>query len=112
MSKKHNQRTRAEILAKRGQPIQEVRVLKKILHPVPMMVPQSTGNERLRAAFDASKYMPHIGAKEQEREKRCYMSPTFNCDGHLRAAPVMHQIGKAARKADIELWQQEYESVF
>lgn len=57
-----------------------------------------------------SKYTAHIGAKEQERAKRCYMSPTFNCSGNLRAAPVMHQIAKAT--ASEHLWQQEYESMF
>ena len=111
MSQKHNQRTRAEILAKRAQPIQEVRVIRTIPSPKgPIVVPQPTSSERLKAAFGASKYMPHIGAKEQERAQRCYMSPTFNCEGHLRAAPVIHQIAKASREEI--LWQQEYESVF
>jgi hypothetical protein len=58
-----------------------------------------------------SKYMPHIGAKEQERAKRCYMSPTFNCDGHLRAAPVMHQIGKPSKQVHVYAIE-ECESVF
>lgn len=111
MSQKHNQRTRAEILAKRAQPIQEVRVIRTIPSPKgPIVVPQPTSSERLRIQFGASKYMPHIGAKEQERAKRCYMSPTFNCGGHLRAAPVMHQIAKDSREEI--LWQQEYDSVF
>lgn len=71
MSKKHNQRTRAEILAKRAQPIQEVRVLREIRTPQgPILVPQTTSSEKLRAAFDASKYMPHFGAKQQARLQR------------------------------------------
>lgn len=41
-----------------------------------------------------NKYTPHIGAKEQERAKRCYMSSTFNASGNERSAPVMHQIAK------------------
>jgi hypothetical protein len=112
MSKKHNQRTRAEILAKRAQRIQEVRVQKKTILPngQTVYVPQPTNSERLKATFDASKYMPHIGAKEQARAKRCYMSPTFNYEGHVRAAPVMHQLAKATDEEI--LWQQEYESVF
>lgn len=46
-----------------------------------------------------SKYMPHIGAKEQERAKRCYMSSTFNAGGAPRTSPVMHQVGKRAYEA-------------
>jgi hypothetical protein len=65
MSQKHHKRTRAEILAKREQPIQEVRVMKKTGFPVPVMVPQPTSSERLRTAFDASKWMPHFGKKQQ-----------------------------------------------
>lgn len=41
-----------------------------------------------------SKYAPHIGAKEQERAKRCYMSSTFGISGNPRCAPVMHQAAK------------------
>jgi hypothetical protein len=68
MGKKHEQRTRAEILAKRQQPIQEVRVLREIRTPKgPILVPQSTSSERLRAEFDASKYMPHFGAKQRAK---------------------------------------------
>jgi hypothetical protein len=39
-----------------------------------------------------SKYMPHIGKKEQERAKRCYMSKYHSggC-GHLRSAPTLCQ---------------------
>lgn len=96
MGKKHNQRTRAEILAKRKNLTLDVEFRRIRVQPVE----------------SRSKYTPHIGAKEQERAKRCYMSPTFNCEGHLRAAPVMHQLSKVARVADTELWQQEYESVF
>ncbi|WP_155639557.1 hypothetical protein [Burkholderia multivorans] len=63
MSQKHNQRTRAEILAKREQPIKEVRVQRTR----PPFTPQLTSSERLRAAFDASKYMPHFGAKQAKK---------------------------------------------
>jgi hypothetical protein len=39
-----------------------------------------------------SKYMPHIGKKEQERAKRCYMSKYHSggC-GYLRSAPTLCQ---------------------
>lgn len=68
MSKKHEQRTRAEILAKRQQPIQEVRVIRTIPSPKgPLVVPQQTHSEKIRAAFDSSKYMPHFGAKQQAK---------------------------------------------
>lgn len=40
------------------------------------------------------KYMPHIGAKEQERAKRCYMVQTFG-HGRLRSAPTMCQSAKS-----------------
>ncbi|VWD49571.1 hypothetical protein BLA17378_08617 [Burkholderia aenigmatica] len=65
MSQKHHQRTRAEILAKRAKPIEEIRVQQKVVTPKgPIWVPQATYSECLRAAFDASKYMPHFGAKQ------------------------------------------------
>jgi hypothetical protein len=68
MSKKHEQRSRAEILAKRQQPTQEIRVHREIRTPQgPILVPQSTSSERLRAEFYASKYMPHFGAKQQAK---------------------------------------------
>lgn len=71
MSRKHSQRTRAEILAKREQPIAEVRVIRTIPTPKgPMYVPQQTSSEKLRAAFDASKYMPHFGAKQKAKLAR------------------------------------------
>lgn len=72
MSRKHNQRTRAEILAKRNTPIAEMSVQKKVLAPngQTLYVPQPTSSERLRAAFDASKYMPHFGAKQQAKFSR------------------------------------------
>ncbi|MFM0689263.1 hypothetical protein PQQ77_25035 [Paraburkholderia strydomiana] len=60
----------------------------------------ATGAKRARQMISVktrhsrSKYMPHIGAKEQARAKRCYMSSTFNCSGNPRATPVMHQFGK------------------
>lgn len=67
-----------------------------------------------------SKYMPHIGAKEQERAKRCYMSMYLNervaqfhpRDGHLRVSPTLCQIGKATHTAYLEAREQEYDSVF
>jgi len=37
---------------------------------------------------------PHIGAKEQERAKRCYMVSTFP-NGTPRSAPVMCQAAKS-----------------
>jgi hypothetical protein len=70
-----------------------------------------------------SKYTtPHIGAKEQERSKRCYMETHFQpveapdkrgfqtC--HPRSAPVLCQMSKATHEAYIEAREQEYESVF
>jgi hypothetical protein len=112
MSRKHNHRTRAEILAKREQPIAEVRVQRQVPTPQgPIWVPQPTHIERLRAAFDASKYTPHIGAKEQERAKRCYMVSAF-IGGPERSAPVMHQFSKATHEDYLEAREQEYESVF
>ncbi|ACC71087.1 hypothetical protein PPMP20_04315 [Paraburkholderia phymatum] len=47
-----------------------------------------------------SKYMPHIGAKEQERAKRCWMSEFMECgEGltryrSLRSAPTLCQSAK------------------
>lgn len=72
MSKKHEQRTRAEILAKRATAIIEVPVQKKTLLPngQTMYVTQPTHSEKLRAAFDATKYMPHFGAKQQAKLQR------------------------------------------
>ncbi|MDP9652057.1 hypothetical protein [Paraburkholderia caledonica] len=72
MSRKHNQRTRAEILAKRNTPITEIPVQKKVLAPngQTLYVPQTTHSERLRASFDASKYMPHFGAKQRAKLAR------------------------------------------
>ncbi|WP_321905172.1 hypothetical protein [Paraburkholderia tropica] len=68
MSKKHNKRSRAEILAKRNTPVVEIPVRKNVgsfLAPIWKALP--THSERLRAAFDASKYMPHFGAKQREK---------------------------------------------
>ena len=53
-----------------------------------------------KTPHNRSKYMPHIGAKEQERAKRCYMSSTFNCSGNPRATPVVHQFGKCQASCD------------
>lgn len=95
MSKKHNQRTRAEILAKRALPITGFD-----RRPAPISQPVSR-----------SKYTPHIGAKEQERAKRCYMVSAF-IGGPPRSAPVMHQFSKTTQDAHLEAREQEYESVF
>jgi hypothetical protein len=67
----------------------------------------ATGTKRARQMVSAktphnrSKYMPHIGAKEQERAKRCYMEHHFpyrsTAEGsflHLRSAPIVQQMGK------------------
>ncbi|MFM0044076.1 hypothetical protein [Paraburkholderia sediminicola] len=67
-----------------------------------------------------SKYMPHIGLKEQARAKRCYMSFYLNesvaqfhpRDGHMRVSPTLCQIGKATHAAYLEAREQEYESAF
>ena len=69
MSAKHNQRPRAQILAKRQQPIAEIRVQHKTFAPNGqwLYVPQPTHSERLRAAFDASKYIPTYGENRQRR---------------------------------------------
>lgn len=117
MSRKHDQRTRAQILAKRAQQIAEIRVQKKTLLPngQTMYVPQTTSSERLKTAFDASKYMPHSGVKERERAKRCYMVSAF-VGGPERSAPVMMQMSKrqyeepAYYPTDAQ-WS-EYESAF
>ena len=71
MSRKHNQRTRAEILAKREQPIQEVRVTRTIPSPRgPIFSTVPTHSERLRAAFDASMSRPRTGAKQESKRAR------------------------------------------
>jgi hypothetical protein len=109
MSQKHNQRTRAEILAKRAQPIIET----NRNSTTGLLVHTTRRPER-------SIYMPHIGKKEQERAKRCYMSHYLNesvaqfhpRDGHMRASPTLCQIGKATHEAYLEAREQEYESVF
>ena len=41
-----------------------------------------------------SKYVPHMGTKERERAKRCYMERTHGIYGPLRSAPVMLQMSK------------------
>lgn len=71
MSRKHNQRTRAEILAKREQPIQEVRSMRTIPTPQgPIFSAVPTHSERLRAAFDASMSRPRTGAKQEAKLRR------------------------------------------
>lgn len=68
MSQKHNQRTRAQILAKRAQPVAEIPVRRNVgSFAVPVWKLLPTHGQRLRAAFDASKYMPHFGAKQQAK---------------------------------------------
>lgn len=106
MSKKHEQRTRAEILAKRATP-----VMGFDKRPAPITAPVSR-----------SKYTPHIGAKEQERAKRCYMQTHFPAhfapgesgfkNQAALSAPVLCQMSKANHEAYLEARQEEYESVF
>ena len=69
MSKKHEQRTRAEILEKRLRPIEEYRVIKRVsvLGSLPHYVSQTTSSEKLRERFDSSKYMPHTGQKQKKK---------------------------------------------
>lgn len=51
-----------------------------------------------RSAGHRSKWMPHIGAKEQERALRCFMQltfctwETFHVPHHPRSAPIMCQL--------------------
>jgi hypothetical protein len=111
MSQKHNQRTRAEILAKRAKPIIET----NRISTTGLLVHTTRKPER-------SIYMAHIGAKEQERAKRCYMETHFQpveapdergfqtC--HPRNASVLCQMSKATHEAYLEAREQEYESVF
>jgi hypothetical protein len=96
VSKKHNQRTRAVILAGRKNLALNVEFKRIQVQPVEYR----------------SKYTPHIGAKEQERAKRCYMDWTHGNDGALRSAPIMGQMSKATHEAYLEAREQEYESVF
>ena len=71
MSRKHNQRTRAEIMAKRATPITEIPVRKNIGSLIaPIWKAQPTHSERLRAAFDASMLRPRTGAKQEARLAR------------------------------------------
>lgn len=60
MSKKHEKRTRAEILAKREQPIVEIPVHRMIGPVVGPIVPFKRVQSR-------SKYTPHFGAKQQAK---------------------------------------------
>lgn len=62
MSKKHHKRTRAQILAKRAQPIVEILVHRKVVDPrtgVMTYVPQP-----FKRVAGRSKYTPHFGAKQ------------------------------------------------
>jgi hypothetical protein len=64
----------------------------------------ATGTKRARQMVSAktphnrSKYMPHIGAKEQARAKRCYMQAFHGemhlYSEHLRSKPVVQQMSK------------------
>jgi hypothetical protein len=66
----------------------------------------ATGTKRARQMVSAktphnrSKYMPHIGAKEQERAKRCCMQHFMECGEGItrfrsfRSAPTMEQLSK------------------
>jgi hypothetical protein len=69
MSRKHNQRTRAEILAKREQPLTEWAGWKNF-----PFTPKSIGfqaNADVRRA-SRSKYTPHFGAKQREKVIRAF----------------------------------------
>lgn len=67
MSKKHNQRTRAQILAKRQTPIIEIPVLKNVGTALaPLWKTQPTHTQRLRALFDQAR-LPHFGAKQRAK---------------------------------------------
>lgn len=47
-----------------------------------------------------SRYTPHIGAKEQERAKRCYMSIYHGgWDGALRSSPTLCQSARRTVEA-------------
>ena len=59
MSKKHEQRTRAQILAKRAQPIPTVQVLVK--NPLGVLVPF------IKKVRKPSKYTPHFGTKQRQK---------------------------------------------
>jgi len=52
----------------------------------------------VKTRHNRSKYMPHIGAKEQARAKRCYMYAFHGemhlYSEHLRSKPVVHQMSK------------------
>jgi hypothetical protein len=70
MSKKHNQRTRAEILAKRNiDPSTWVDPVRKIIAGMPGPVMAPTPNADVRKA-SRSKYTPHFGAKQQAKLQR------------------------------------------
>jgi hypothetical protein len=100
MSKKHNQRTRAEILTKRFE--LETLVQRR---QIVVVSPRSR-----------SKYTPHIGDKEQERAKRCRMDflhgPHSTFSDNERSAPTLSQMSKRAYEEQAQVWQQEYDSVF
>lgn len=69
MSKKHNQRTRAEILAKRAKPIDPKSLIRhtRSRHPV------STPHAMVRKA-SRSKYVPHFGAKQRTKLRGSYLA--------------------------------------
>lgn len=92
MSKKHHQRTRAEILAKRAAPIKEVHVQRKEFLPNGQTLYFPVAKKVRK-----SKYVPHIGAKERERAKlRCYMLYSHGSSpGEMRSAPCMMQTSKS-----------------
>jgi hypothetical protein len=62
MSRKHNQRTRAEILAKRAQPIAKWAGW-QVLGGAPAFITTTQPLSR-------SKYTPHFGAKQEEKLRR------------------------------------------
>lgn len=56
--------------------------------------PQITKRKKVsggKRRIGTSKYMPHIGKKEQERAKRCYMDFNHGIPGRERSAPTLCQ---------------------
>ena len=70
MSKKHNQRTRAEILAKRAiDPETWVQAVRKMIGAVVGPAVSPTPHSMVRKA-SRSKYEPHFGKKQQAKLQR------------------------------------------
>jgi hypothetical protein len=114
MSKKHNQRTRAEILAKRQiDPATWIEPVRKIVMGVPGPALPSQPNASVRKA-SRSKYTPHTGAKEVERAKRCRMDflhgPHAVYNDNERSAPTLCQLSKVDHA--LQSLQRMYDSMF